>query len=191
MGAWRGRDVPLDPAVVRATDTDDHLHREYTSASAGRGVVLYVAYGIRLRDLAPHRPEVCYPSAGWTLENTRIVDVPVVDPSGASGAASVPVQIHTFGRGGLQAARLMVLNYYIVGGDYSADVSLLRSSQWAARESGPTYAAQVQVACVATTNAANAEETVREFAAIAAPVVHSFLDAAVAKAMAGPTTGNP
>lgn len=176
IGGWKGADVALDPSVIRATDTDDLINREYRSAESGRAVALYVAYGIRLRDLAPHRPEVCYPSAGWTLQETRKIEV--------QGADGVPIacQVHTFRRGGLEAARLIVLNYYIVDGTYCADVSLLRSMQWRGGTSGGSYAAQVQIACSGLLNPQSAEEAVKAFAALAAPVVHGHLTQAVAAA---------
>ncbi len=188
IDGWQGRDIALDPAVIRATDTDDHVNREYTLASAGRGVALYIAYGIRLRDLAPHRPEVCYPSAGWTLERATLVEVPFAE-GGADTA--VPVQIHSFRRTGLQASRLIVLSYYIVGGEYSPDVSLLRSTQWKSRGDGPAYAAQVQIACAATVGVEAAEQTVQEFAAVAAPVIRASLEAAVNQAQTAQTVEMP
>ncbi len=68
---WTGRDVPIDPQIIRATDTDDHLNRAYIRSAARENVNLWVAYGVHYRDLMPHRPEVCYPSNGWTLNNER------------------------------------------------------------------------------------------------------------------------
>ncbi len=66
FNGWFGVDKPLDEAVARATDTNDQLNREYRRRDGRAAVTMFVAYGVRLRDLQPHRPEVCYPGAGWT-----------------------------------------------------------------------------------------------------------------------------
>src|SRR5512141_1892537 len=60
IGDWRGQDVPMDEQIIRATRTDDHLNRAYARPAANQNVTLWVAYGVRFRDLMPHRPEVCY-----------------------------------------------------------------------------------------------------------------------------------
>jgi len=73
IGDWAGRDIPIDPAIVEATDTNDLLNRRYVRAKASQQVGLYIAYGIRARDLMPHRPEVCYPDTGWTAHGSREV----------------------------------------------------------------------------------------------------------------------
>ena len=64
IGDWIGRDIPMGERIREATDTDDLLSRQYVRPSSGEVVHLYVAYGARARDLAPHRPEVCYRAAG-------------------------------------------------------------------------------------------------------------------------------
>src|SRR5688572_15339309 len=75
IGHWVGKDVPLEERIVKATDTDDHVNRLYRR-SPHEAVTLFVAYGVHLRDLMPHRPEVCYKGAGWIMEDAHIVDVP-------------------------------------------------------------------------------------------------------------------
>ena len=70
IGPWNGSDTALDERLVKATDTDDHVSRSYVRSDGRGDVSLFIAYGVRFRDLMPHRPEVCYTGAGWTLEAT-------------------------------------------------------------------------------------------------------------------------
>jgi len=143
IGGWVGQNAPMSAAMIRATDTDDLISRRYSRGGGLQSVWLYVAYGVRARDLSPHRPEVCYPGAGWTLEGNRVVEL------GLGDGSKLPCRIFRFARAGLDARSIVVLNYYIVDGQYCADVSLLRSRLWR----GPSairYMAQVQITCAAS-----------------------------------------
>jgi len=175
---WHGKDVPLDEAVVKATDTDQLINRFYNQSTSAKSVAFYVCFGIQLRDLAPHRPEVCYPSAGWTLQKTKVVEVPLPDGS------TIPCQVHSFRRGGLQSNRVTVLNYYIVDGEYCPDVSLLRSKQWQSESRGATYAAQVQITVSGDSPVGTPEQTVREFASVSGSPLRDLLLEAVEQAAA-------
>jgi EpsI family protein len=138
IGDWTGEEVPMDEAVVRATDTDAHLNRRYSRHGGLEVVSFYVASGIKARDLMPHRPEVCYVGAGWTRTDHRLVDLSLRD------STKLPCNIMQFSRGVLNAQKVVVLDYYLVDGQYCPDVSLLRSKAW--RGSGTVrYVAQVQI----------------------------------------------
>ncbi len=135
---WTGREVPLDEAIVRATDTDAHINRSYSRNNSFEFVSLYVATGVKARDLMPHRPEVCYTGAGWTLIDKRSMELPLSD------GKELPCNVMQFSRGILTTKKIVVLDYYIVDGQYSSDVSLLRSKAW--RGSGTVrYVAQIQI----------------------------------------------
>jgi len=145
IGDWVGQEVPMDEAIVRRTDTDALINRRYSRSIALENVGLYVAYGVRARELMPHRPEVCYPGAGWTLIDKRSIELPLSD------GMQLPCRILEFSRGTLNTTKVLVLNYYIVDGQYCNDVSLLRSKAW--RGSGTVrYAVQVQIVASVTNN---------------------------------------
>lgn len=124
IGTWRGQPKPLDEAMVQATDTDAHISRIYTQSTTPGNVWLYVACGVRARDLMPHRPEVCYTGSGWTLDDRRFEELPL------SHGSKLPCNVFQFSRGSLRNERIMILYYYIVDGQYCHDVSLLRSKAW-------------------------------------------------------------
>jgi len=159
IGDWAGQNVPLDEAIVRATDTEAHINRRYSRHNGSEYISLYVAYGVRARDLMPHRPEVCYTGAGWTLTDKRSTELPLSD------GIKLPCNVLKFSRGTLNTERTVVLDYYIVDGQYCRDVSLLRSKAW--RGSGTVrYVAQIQIAASATSNltADSAAKIISDFA---------------------------
>lgn len=178
---WSGRDVPLEASVIRATATDAHVHRTYTRGRESVG--LFVAYGIRARDLAPHRPEVCYPSSGWTLQQARPMDLPIADGS------VIPVTVYRFTRGGVGGnQQVTVLNYYIVDGRVAADVSALRRRAWRGA-GGIRYLAQVQITSSGDilTDAAAAERAATTFARHVAPEIRALFPGDPI----GPVAGGP
>ncbi len=173
IGGWTGQKVPLDEAIVRATDTDAHINRRYSRHNASEYISLYVAYGVRARDLMPHRPEVCYTGAGWTLIDKRSVELPLSD------GMELPCTTLQFSRGTLNTKKTVVLDYYIVDGQYCRDVSLLRSKAW--RGSGTVrYVAQIQIAASATSDltADSAARLVCEFAAESASSISRLFESA-------------
>jgi len=172
LGAWRGQDQPLDERMIKATDTDQILTRRYIRRDGSAAASLLVSYGIRLRDLLPHRPEVCYTTHGWTLRRTESAVLQAAD------GKSLPCQVHAFDRAGIGAESVRVLHYYLVDGVYGEDVSLLRSKVWKS-DAASHYMAQVQVAVrvdpIAPDRAAAVAE---EFARLSAPPIRALFESA-------------
>jgi EpsI family protein len=170
---WTGKEAPLAEAIVLATDTDAHLSRIYSRHNYSENISLYIAYGVRARDLMPHRPEVCYTGAGWTLIEKRYKNLPLSNES----EVELPCNIYMFSRGALSTKKTIVLDYYIVDGQYSRDVSLLRSKAW--RGSGTIrYVAQIQI--VASTdvnqNTSSTEKIICAFATDSASSIYTIFE---------------
>jgi len=168
LGDWHGEDVAVDAFIVRASDTDQMIQRAYYRHSPPERVSIAVTYGLRTRDLAPHRPEICYPGNGWVLAGERRLDIALPD------GGALPCRLLHFDKGGLDARRLAVLNYFIVDGIRTPDVELLRSTMW--RPSGGIdYVAQVQVTSIVEHVLDDPEKTLREFAwRSAGPILDLF-----------------
>jgi EpsI family protein len=138
FGDWMGRDIPMDERVIIATDTDDHLNRGYYRKGESGSVGFYIAYGVQARDLMPHRPEVCYPAQGWTIDDSTVETLTLPD------GTLLECQMLQFARGGLTSTSRTVLYYYIIDGAFFADVSALRNrSIWGSNSI--RYVAQIQV----------------------------------------------
>jgi len=171
IGGWLGQEVPLDEAIVRATDTDAHINRRYSRHNGSESILLYVACGVKARDLMPHRPEVCYTGAGWTLIDKRSMELPLSD------GMELPCMALQFSRGTLNTKKTILLNYYIVDGQYCRDVSLLRFKAW--RGSGTVrYVAQIQIVASTTVNltADSAARIISEFAAESASSISRLFE---------------
>ncbi len=175
IGPWIGKDTPLSESIIRVADVDDYVCRNYRHRVEGRSVALFVAYGVRARDLVPHRPEVCYPGNGWTQQRLEPCTIET------DGGQVLTARLFQFAQGGLGASSVLVLNYYIVDGRTCPDVSLLRSKAWRGQAT-IRYMAQVQMTTtVSPLDTDASERTLREFARLAAPQIQRLLDEAVAR----------
>lgn len=167
IGRWKGEELSMDEYVVRAADVDDYLLRVYERDRTR--LTLYIAAGVRARDLLPHRPEVCYPTHGWTVQSVQSVEIP-------SAGQAISARLFQFTPSNLAGNGILVLNYYIVDGETCADVSLLRAKA----QQGQTalrYVAQVQVVASLQSDVdGRAAAAAQEFAALIAPTIRTILE---------------
>lgn len=164
LGTWTGRPLRVDDRIIAATDTDAYLSRVYRSNINGAEVGVFLGCGVRVHDLVPHRPTVCYPGAGWTLQSERTSTL----RTGANRECEY--RIYRFERAGLDNRTITVLNYYIIDGNFYPDVEYLRSHGWERGYIG--YVAQVQITS-AESSAAEAEAVVSEFARASVDAIHA------------------
>jgi hypothetical protein len=84
LGDWVGHDLAPDPDVLRESQADDYLNREYESRTRpGVRFRLWVNYS-RLGNNLRHSPEVCLPSGGWTKVESECRVIPIERPGGTS-----------------------------------------------------------------------------------------------------------
>jgi EpsI family protein len=116
LGAWKARDLPLDPAIFKHSGAAAMLNRAYSNA-IGDEIVANV--GIWLGDFAgtPHSPELCYPGAGWEIVSRKHVSVP-------NEKTDSPAHLITFDKSG---QRLYVLYWYQYGDRVIFDASGIRA----------------------------------------------------------------
>jgi EpsI family protein len=82
LGDWSGHDVATDPDVLRESQADDFLNREYESRShPGVRLRLWINYS-RLGNNLRHSPEVCLPSGGWTKVESECRVIRIEQPHG-------------------------------------------------------------------------------------------------------------
>jgi EpsI family protein len=121
LGSWQvpgGREEVLDSEIVQVTRCVDYVKRRYVNDQTGVGVELLVLYG---PSTIAHRPEVCYPGAGYELldkARERILSV----PGGQAALLSL-----TFARGDPGAAERQQVFYSLrLGGHWTVDMDLKR-----------------------------------------------------------------
>ncbi len=72
---WKGVDIEIDSGVAEMLDASFHVQRFYQHPMIGV-VWLYIGYyGTERGGRPEHTPWVCYPSNGWSIERSEIVDV--------------------------------------------------------------------------------------------------------------------
>jgi len=176
IGGWSGQDEPLSDSIIEATDTDAHINRRYFRYNLLDQVSLYIAAGKRARDLMPHRPEVCYIGAGWTRLSSDSTELLLDD------GKVLPCNIFQFSKGALSTENIIVLDYYIVDGQFYRDVSQLRSKIW--KGSGAVgYVAQIQIVAVIASNQKEdtAVQMVSDFAGESACLIFDVLESVAGK----------
>jgi exosortase len=77
MGQWHGTDIPISEAekTILPSDTE-FVRKEYRSPGGDDIVCSIVLSGQERRSI--HRPEICLPSQGYTIESGQVVDVPLI-----------------------------------------------------------------------------------------------------------------
>jgi hypothetical protein len=80
LGDWVGRALEPDPDILRESQADDYLNREYESRSRpGVRFKLWVNYS-HLGNNLRHSPEICLPSGGWSKVESECRVIPLVRP---------------------------------------------------------------------------------------------------------------
>lgn len=126
VGEWVGRDVEVDPRVLKAPHFDDQfVNRTYVSARASKQVEMFVGYVGRPRARLGHRPDICQVAHGLSEVHRTPLDVM------APGGHSVPATLYEFEKPEEPTPRTLVLATYIVNGHYVSDPT--EPDRWNAR----------------------------------------------------------
>ena len=171
IGSWSGQDIPIDENIIRFTGTDAHISRRYSRNRDFESVSLYVPCGTNARALAAHRPEVCYVAAGKMLTSSRSEELKL------DNGTVLPFTIFTFSVGGLNIDEVLVLNYFLIDGQYCGNYSLLQSRAWRGSDT-VDYVAQVQitVSITATVKEDAATKIATDFAADSAAYIAGLFE---------------
>jgi EpsI family protein len=128
LGAWQGQDRSFSESVNAVLGADDSLLRVHTGPD-GATAWSYVAFWARQADgIAAHSPKLCYPGAGWTAVDQKIVVLPLGD----ADRAAIKINAMLFQKGSLKE---LVLYWYqtgrqVVASEYLGKFSLLYNSLW-------------------------------------------------------------
>ena len=77
MGSWRGVDTPISEAEKTILPSDTEFARkDYKSPQGDDITCSIVLSGEERRSI--HRPEICLPSQGYTIQSGQVVDVPLL-----------------------------------------------------------------------------------------------------------------
>jgi hypothetical protein len=146
VGAWSGKEQPLRTTTedyMRANFADDYISRSYFNKDKRIQADLYVVFcSSRPAGLLGHKPDVCLPMNGFTLDKTTRAEV--VTRTGQK----IPCRIQQFHKPPPDYSERFVLSFYVVNGQITLSEDEF-SGFWGRRPnlSGDLarYVAQVQI----------------------------------------------
>ena len=120
LGRWKGQESTIDPQIVRGTGADQIVTRRYVNQDTGVNVDLILLYG-PAAEVYLHSPEVCYPSAGYTL--IAGPDDRSIPTSSSSSSSKAPFRsmVYTKGEAG-QAERQEVYYTWWYNGRWNPEI---------------------------------------------------------------------
>jgi len=145
VSGWEGKDVSISETVQEVAGNDDFLNRLYAKKGSKEWANVYVAYSARPRTMVGHRPDKCYVGAGWEHDGTKKSEI--ILPSGRKVACLV----HQFHLPEPRYSEQVVLNYYVLNGQITADESGFTGLGWRRPNiagQAARYVAQVQISSV-------------------------------------------
>jgi hypothetical protein len=154
VGAWSGKEQALKTTTeeyMRANFADDYISRSYFNKDRRIPADLYVVFcSSRPAGLLGHKPDVCLPMNGYTLDKTTRTEV--VTRTGQK----IPCRIQQFHKRPPEYSERFVLSFYVVNGQITLSEEEF-SSFWGRRPnlSGnlARYVAQVQVSALTADSA--------------------------------------
>ncbi|MCD6460680.1 EpsI family protein [bacterium] len=109
FNGWIGKDVPVSPEEKSFLPKDTLFMKRYFSKPEVGEVYLVVVFSGKDRR-SIHRPEVCYPSQGWSISNKRIHSVNVDHPIKSLKTTSLEVSFRKS-----KTARTDLVLYWFMG----------------------------------------------------------------------------
>jgi EpsI family protein len=182
IGNWVGTDIPIRSTTKEYMEqnfADDYLSRRYVNSKTNTWADVYVVYcSSRPGGILGHRPDVCYPGAGWIWDSTKQSSFVTISGN------KISCLIHRFHIPEPQYRETVVLNFYILNGQITtreSDFSGLLGRRPNIAGNPARYVVQVQISSVV-------ENSVRQAAmAMADPILDFFPDENGIVKMAGHT----
>ena len=148
-GDWVGRDLTISATTkeyMQKHFADDFWSRRYINAATKAWADVYIVYcSSRPGGILGHRPRVCYPAQGWIHDGTELSQF--ISRAGRL----IPCLIHRFYKPAPMHDQTVVLNFYILNGQVTADEDDF-SGPWGRRPNiagdPARYVAQVQISSV-------------------------------------------
>lgn len=107
------RDFEMLPDVLRVSQVDSFLHREYREDGTDWPCILYIGYWGRPNTGLGHGPEVCYPATGWTAEGAP-AEVELRASSAHAPTKTARVALHRFSRIEPEGVQRVVVGFVAV-----------------------------------------------------------------------------
>ena len=166
IGTWSGSDLEIDPNLYRNYNFADIVNRVYQNP-IGDKLALNLTLWRDYDPVIPHKPEICYPYAGWDIQDRKVVTV--------TPASGPPFQAHILTLES-HAKQILVLYWVVIDGQTAIDDDQVRKVFQRHRGFGESRPPAIKVMLQADAqDSAGAERMLVDLAAQAAPLVPEFL----------------
>ncbi len=166
IGPWNGHDVPFDRHIFRNSGAADMVNRLYHN-SVDDQVAVNVGVWLEYQPVMPHKPEICYPSAGWDISNRELVKVTPV------GGEPFKARILTLQN---KDKRIALLYWGLMDSTVAVDDNDVREVLQKHRGFGQTRPPVMKVMLQSDApDPAAAERQLLDLASYLAPQLHDFL----------------
>jgi EpsI family protein len=168
IGDFVGRDEPVDKNVLTVTQVDEMMNRVYRNG-LGDSIVVHLGLWTQYDMSIPHKPDLCYPSAGWEIVGKRLVTVPVDEQD------PITVKQFIFQRG---TNRIAVVFWAQLADNVVTDSEGVRGLYQKARVTGEVFPYLVKTMLhTDARDLGQAEARLTRFVAALAPHVRRFVKA--------------
>ena len=145
VGNWVGKEVEISESVLKVAGNDDYLSRLFINNTTNQWASVYVAYTATPRTILGHRPQVCYPSAGWIVDGSEKTQFTT------SSGRKIDCLIHRFRKPSPSSGEAVVINYYVLNGKVTNDEEKFAGIKFRMPNidgNAARYVAQIQVSSV-------------------------------------------
>jgi len=111
LGGWTASEHELDADLFHGTGAAEMVNWEYRNTNGDAidaSVGTWLTYDVAI----PHKPEICYPAAGWEIVDRQVVQVPL------DGNHSFHAKLITFEK---SAQRIAVMYWVQFGDEIAVD----------------------------------------------------------------------
>ncbi|MCY2978682.1 MAG: EpsI family protein [Planctomycetota bacterium] len=93
IDGWVGEDIEIPDDTVQVMQADQYVNRVYRDAM-GQEISMHVANWLNKVTIseAPHHPEICYPAAGWVIQERRTTQI-------KTAAGDIPMELISYQKG--------------------------------------------------------------------------------------------
>lgn len=149
IGNWVGSDLTIPNTTeeyMKKNFADDFLSRRYINTATKAWADVYIVYcSSRPGSILGHQPRACYPGHGWINDSTELSQFT------SRAGQQIPCLIHRFHKPTPAYEQTVILNFYILNGQITADENDF-SSPFGRRpniaKNPARYVAQVQISSV-------------------------------------------
>ncbi|HTQ41045.1 MAG TPA: EpsI family protein [Pirellulales bacterium] len=162
---WRGSDIELDRRLFRRTGAYQMINRTYKNPVGDRidmNLGVWLNYDVAI----PHKPEICYPAAGWDIVSRQPVRI-FADGPGSFTARMLILEKRT--------ERIAVLYWVTLGDSIALDDDDIRQSLQKTVSVGKSRPPAIKCMLQADgDDPSRAERQLVEFAEVVSPHLRQF-----------------